>query len=51
MKLRDVWSADHDPFHVFQFMMTEVNFARLSPGSIGNNELNRLLVLRHKFFI
>src|SRR5262249_5393082 len=40
---------DHHPFHVFQFNMTVMNFARLPPRSVANNQLNRLLVVPHKF--
>ena len=32
-------------------MMPELNFARLSPASVGNDELNRRSVSRHKFMI
>ena len=51
VKLRNVRSADLHPLHVFQFMVTVMNLTRLSPGSIGNDELNRRPVLRHKFVI
>src|SRR5262249_736721 len=47
---RAILSSDHHPFHVFQFNMTVMNFARLPPRSVANNQLNRLLVLHRKFF-
>ena len=51
MKLREVRHADLHPQYVFQFMMPEMNFARLSPGPVGNDELNGRPVLRHKFMV
>src|SRR5713226_2604412 len=51
MKLRGVRSADLHPWYVLQFMMPGMNFARLPPGSVGNNQLNRRPFSRHKFMI
>ena len=51
MKLRGVRGADLHPGDVLQFMMPGMNFLRLSPGSVGNNELNGRPVSPHKLMV
>jgi len=48
MKSRLPRRADFDPLYAFQFMMTVMNFARLPPGAVGNDELNGRSVLSHQ---
>ena len=51
LKLRTIRITDLHPRHILQFMMAGMNFARLSPGPVGNDELNRRLRLRDELVI